>query len=348
MNHAIPFKNEDAIKKLKIGNTIHGNSNMGGSFTYNITSKDDDGLFLSYLGDDGPTTTQHQSWDDLKKNFFVSPTYRINYALSKHHFDIAEKTGYTQPEEISEAFGCRLEEVVRGLQAKATVYLALVGDVKRPIATFANKHDAMLVSSNVVEKEVDVNHLIQSHVYKNLLSFDIDKALNDAVSKTPSDINLSHVSAVVSKELISKYPNIIKGPSRSHYDSLKSSSLLDTPNTEGASLALGDLFKTHLDTDTLSLPFRAQSVLNDPSSYDNEYTPNYPGEEISLLVNGQPTTFTHVNVNNGLSILLNKDLGTINYDLCEELKPLIADAIKQNKRNLKAEVSDAPKNTPRI
>ncbi len=327
MNHKIPFKNEDALKKLSVGDTLDGNSGLGGSFTYQITQRTVDGLTLQRDDQEGGLLTNTYSWAELQSQFYVNPSYSISLYTNLYHLELMKKAGYTEPDEIKEALGCTLLDVTEGLKKDVDVYQALIS-ADQPPALFANEHDATLISEHVKPITLSNEAYLTGNVYKNLMSYDIDDVCQQLEAETPDDINIGHMFILATRELAGIYRELMY--TGGHQDAIDSP-LMMQPNTDALKGQMAQLLKASFDTNKLSQPTRGQHILNTPSSYRQD-GPGVKGTTITLMVNDEPMTFNHAKIHNNLSVLHSDELGTLSAELCEELKPLIEDALKQSKK----------------
>jgi hypothetical protein len=327
MNHRIPFKNENALQRLRVGDTLNADSNMGGSFTFNITARTDEGLTLARKDEDAGTLTQDHTWADLKENFFLSPSYSIAFRTTMHHLQLLDKAGYTEPEEMKEALGCSLADITEGLEKKVTVFYAITRP-NSPPAIFANEYDAKAVSNWIKPVEITNAEYLNSKVHQNILSHDIDDVCLDIELETPHDLPIGHMLVLASRALAVSHPSLMKAGG---HQSMAKSSMMTLPNSESMKGALSTLFNASYDTAALSQPLRAQAILNADESYEKG-TPPHDYQEITLLVNAEPVAFKLASIHNQQHILYNEDKGVMGPDLCKELMPLLDNAIKQSKK----------------
>jgi hypothetical protein len=329
----IEFKNLEAIKALSVGDTFDGDSNMGGSFTYTVKRRQQEGLVLQSSSDAPWEKDQLHDWVDIKNNFFVNCTTPM-HQVNQQQFQSAQKAGYLRSEDFANAIGCTEMEVARGLSRPVDVYQ--VKDMEGKVANFDNKHDALFVSKNLAafppeKTSLSMEQYLTSTVNKSIAEYLIN-ALALKVKNNYPDLSVDQQRRTLKTEL-------------DHFINIPKSAMADikeNPISIRSRKGLGDTFSRVVDKKSLSASLRATELLNDPGSFSKKHGKIEPAPyntAIELMINGELKPFVHQPVHNQLFVLYNEDLGTTSPDSTADLKCVIEPAINQAKNHRKKDIS---------
>ena len=330
----IPFKNTGALRKLSVGDTFSGPSNMGGSFTYTVQSRKNDGLVLSSNSDASWDKNKHYTWQEMKDAFYVSASTPLLRA-SQSQLEAVVKAGYDLfDDDVAPLLGSSLRDINGGLTEIKTAYNALLpgGDV----ALLENKHDAAFISraSGIPPTKKDIT-MAEFFVGRHSGGEDSPKAYS-SIAECLIHIRGAQVredwdetnnkNALVNDLRDALAPEI----------TITAKELKDIKENVKA-LPLEEAFLVSINKKKVSAPLRAQEVLNDPASFvpEDGLSPSPNDKKIHLLVNGEEKEFIHQPVHNQLFVLYNEELGISHPDLTADLKSVVEPALANAKRQPK-------------
>jgi hypothetical protein len=343
MSH-IDFKNIHAIKQLSVGDTISGDSGMGGSFTYTVERRKDDGLVLSSSSDASWERDAFHKWDDIKSNFYIDVSSN-DFGVNKTHFLSAKKAGYTRLEDFPETLGITNLELARGLNMTVDIFSIKVDDEQ---VLFENKHDAIFVAK------------VLGAYPPEALTVSLERYLTMTVNQSVAESLIRHNANEVKREyphrdtdeqrrtLKNRLDPFIKIPNNAIIDI--NETMDDSPLNDG----IGGTFSRVMNKVAVSAPIRAREMLNDPSSYtreQGELTKNSHNSLITLEVNNKPIQFIHQEVNNQMFVLYNEALGMTSPDVTRDLAVLVKPSLAASKRAIKNDAvqsADLKLKTPSI
>lgn len=341
---SISFKNTGALRKLSVGDTFDGKSNMGGSFTYTVQRRKNDGLVLSSNSDASWDKNKHYTWQEMKDAFYVSASTPIVRA-SQAQLEAVVKAGYDLfDDDIAPLLGSSRQDINRGLTELKTVYSALLPGGE--MALLENKHDAAFISrasgipptkKDITMSEFFIGRHAEGEDSPKVYSSIAEGFIQIRAAQVREDWGeTSNKDALVNDLRDALAPEI----------TITAKELKDIKENI-KTLPLEEAFLVSINKKKVSAPLRAQEVLNDPASFvpEDGLSPSPNDKKIHLLVNGEEKEFIHQPVHNQLFVLYNEELGISHPDLTADLKsvvePALANAKRQPKQKQDADVEPA-------